>query len=262
MVVPLMRQRAPRRPAGERKQLILESAQAVFAETGYANTGTGDVARGAGISPAALYRYFPSKRDLYLATLRNAGPRLLALWGERLPSADDPLEVVRRLGMEYYDHVQGRSTYTRLWFQALGDTSDPEVREAIAGNFLGMVELISSLISAAQARGTARDDIEARISAWHFMSIGFTFDLTHHLGLDAELDRARVEAWGDLFIDSLRKGQHATGNDTPTRTEGRALPVRRTRRAHLDHGSGDPLPAMPEGPPHRLGQQPDGAADD
>ena len=157
-------------------------AQAVFAAAGYANAGTGDVARGAGVSPAAIYRYFPSKRELYLATLRNAGPRLLDLWGERIPVAVDPLEVVRRLGMEYYDHAQGRSSYTRLWFQALGDVTDPEVRDTIAANFLDMLQVISSLIAGAQERGSARPDIDPRIAAWHFMSIGFTFDLVHHLG--------------------------------------------------------------------------------
>jgi len=257
-----MRERAPRRPAAERKQLILESAQAVFAAAGYANAGTGDVARGAGVSPAAIYRYFPSKRELYLATLRNAGPRLLDLWGERIPVAVDPLEVVRRLGMEYYDHAQGRSSYTRLWFQALGDVTDPEVRDTIAANFLDMLQVISSLIAGAQERGSARPDIDPRIAAWHFMSIGFTFDLVHHLGLDAELDRARVEAWGDLFIESLRKAPDGPAANKTPGTEGRALHLRRTRRANRSERSGDSLQTVQESPPDSVGEHAPGGADD
>lgn len=250
-----MRQRAPKRPAAERKSLILESAQEVFAASGYANAGTEAIARGAGVSPSALYRYFPSKRDLYLATLRNAGPRLLALWGERAQAATDPLEAVRRLGLEYYDHVHGRSSYAQLWFQALADAGEPEVRETIAANFTGMVDAISVLISAGQSAGTARRDIDPRIAAWHFMAIGFTFDLVHHLALDAELDRDRVEAWGRLFIDSLREAPHETDSSSENDdSHRRTLPVRQPRGEARPGGSGDSLPPMPPRAPDSVGE--------
>ncbi len=257
-----MRQRAPKRPAAERKRLILESAESVFAESGYSNSGTEQVARAAGVSAAALYRYFPSKRDLYLATLRNAGPRLQALWAEQARQAADPLEAIRRLGLEYYDHLQGRSSYARLWFQALGDADDPDVREAIAANFTGMVDVIAGLIATAQARGLARKDIDPRIAAWHFMAIGFTFDLVHHLALDGELDRGRVEAWGHLFIDSLREAPHEPPKRTNTRAPRRALPVRQPGGEDLAGRGGDPLPPVPESAHDSLGTAYGGGADD
>ncbi len=248
-----MRQRAPKRPAAERKRLILESAQDVFAVSGYANTGTEDVARAAGVSAAALYRYFPSKRDLYLATLRSAGPRLLSLWAGRAKGASNPLEGVRTLGLEYYDHIQGRASYARLWFQALGEADDPEVRETIAANFTGMVDVISRLITTAQERGLARRDIDPRIAAWHFMAIGFTFDLVNHLALDGELDRAKVEAWGQLFIDSLREAPHESGDTEPILDGGRALSVRQPGGEGFVHRGGDSLPPLQAHPPDPLG---------
>lgn len=256
-----MRQRAPKRPAAERKRLILESAQSVFAESGYANSGTEQVARAAGVSASALYRYFPSKRDLYLATLRNAGPRLQALWAERAQRSSDPLEAIRLLGQEYYDHLQGRSSYARLWFQALGDADDPDVRDAISANFTGMVDVIAGLIATAQARGIARKDLDPRIAAWHFMAIGFTFDLVHHLALDGELDRARVEAWGHLYIDSLREASHAPSNDESIPAQGRALPVRQPGRADRPGRGGDPLPQVPASTPDPVGEAHGGGAD-
>lgn len=248
-----MRQRAPKRPAAERRQLILESAQDVFAASGYANTGTGDVAKAAGVSPAALYRYFPSKRDLYLAALRAAGPRLLGLWADRAREVSDPLEAIRRLGLEYYDHVHGRASYARLWFQALGEADDPEVRETIVANFAGMVDVISRLVIAAQEQGLARRDIDPRVAAWHFMAIGFTVDLVNHLALDDELDRARVEAWGELFMDSLREAPHGTRDTRTAGDGGRALPVRQPRGEGVARGGGDPLPPLQAHPPHPLG---------
>lgn len=201
-----MKQRAPKRPAAERKRLILESAQSVFAAAGYASAGTGEVAAGAGVAPSAIYRYFSSKRELYLATLRDAGPRLVALWREAAARSNDPLETIWQLGLQYYDHVQGRSPFAQLWFQALGDASDPEVREIMAGSFEAMVGVIAGLIEAARERGLVRPGVDSRIAAWHFMGIGLTFDLVHHLGMDDELDRPRVEQWGRLYIQTIREG--------------------------------------------------------
>lgn len=200
-----MKSRAPKRPAAERKRVILESAREAFATGGYAGTGTDEIARAAGVAPSALYRHFPSKRDLYLETLRQAAPKLLSLWHQAAGEQGDPLEGIRALGLAYYDHVASRSSYSRLWFQALAEADDDEVRETIAASFRRMVDAIEEKIRAGQAAGAVRGDLDPRSAAWHFMAIGLTFDLVHHLGIDEELDREKVERWGELYIDSLRE---------------------------------------------------------
>lgn len=197
--------RAPKRPADERRRIILESAQDAFAAAGYDSVGTGDVARAAGVTPPALYRYFPSKRDLYLATLKQAGPRLLSHWQHAMSTASDPLEAIRTLGMAYFDHVQGRAPMMGMWFQALAESGDDAVRETLAASFTAAIDLLEQNIDAGKARGLVREDVDARVAAWHFMAIGLTFDLVHRLDLGGELDRPAVEAWGELYIDSIRE---------------------------------------------------------
>lgn len=233
--------------------MILDSAQSVFAASGYANAGAEEVARAAGVAPSAIYRYFPSKRELYLAALRDAGPRLLSIWTEAAGAVEDPLDAIWRVGLDYYDHAQTRSPYARLWFQALGDASDPEVRTAIAGNFTAMVDLLAAQLGAGQARGLVRSDLNPRIAAWHFLAIGLTFDLVAHLGLDDELDRERVEEWGRLYIESIREEPRGTIQDENRGPRGGTLPLRQPRGDGLAAGGGDPLPAVQTDPPHPLG---------
>jgi AcrR family transcriptional regulator len=62
---------APRaRPGGEeRRQRILAEAMRCFAARGFAGTTTRELAAGAGVTEAALYRYFPSKEALYTALI-------------------------------------------------------------------------------------------------------------------------------------------------------------------------------------------------
>ncbi|PZA08750.1 MULTISPECIES: TetR/AcrR family transcriptional regulator [unclassified Meiothermus] len=54
------------------REALLERAKAAFAERGYAATSLEVLARGLGLSKAAVYHHFPSKRALLKALLEEA----------------------------------------------------------------------------------------------------------------------------------------------------------------------------------------------
>ena len=56
---------------------IVASARVCFARTGYAGTTNQQIADHAGISTAAIYQYFDSKTELYLATVRDANEEIV-----------------------------------------------------------------------------------------------------------------------------------------------------------------------------------------
>jgi AcrR family transcriptional regulator len=53
----------------ERQYQILEAAMEVFVINGYANTRMDDIVRKSGLSKGALYHYYPSKKDLFIALI-------------------------------------------------------------------------------------------------------------------------------------------------------------------------------------------------
>lgn len=55
----------------DRRDSILDAATTVFAEGGFGRTTTNDLAQAAGVSPALLYRHFPSKEALHKAVLQR-----------------------------------------------------------------------------------------------------------------------------------------------------------------------------------------------
>lgn len=63
---------------------ILQATLEVLGEHGYARLRVGDVAQRAHAGLGALYRRWPTKRDLVLATLRTAAP------DSEIPVTDDP----------------------------------------------------------------------------------------------------------------------------------------------------------------------------
>ncbi|WDF74344.1 TetR/AcrR family transcriptional regulator [Novosphingobium sp. KACC 22771] len=55
----------------QRKALILEAARGVFLRNGFEHGKTSEIAKGAGVSEAMVYRHFSSKAALYRAVLRQ-----------------------------------------------------------------------------------------------------------------------------------------------------------------------------------------------
>lgn len=73
-----------KRSAHERFPEVIAAAVRVFARDGYRSAHVSDVAREAGLSEAAIYRYVDSKEGLFVLAIRHA------LLLEPLPMADDP----------------------------------------------------------------------------------------------------------------------------------------------------------------------------
>jgi AcrR family transcriptional regulator len=76
------------RPKGSNKEdtlaKIMPVARRIFADKGFAQTTFKDIGTELGISHAALYSYFPSKKELYIATVADAQSLLLPFYMEAL----------------------------------------------------------------------------------------------------------------------------------------------------------------------------------
>ena len=209
-----MAKRAPKRTAQQRRRLIIESAQSMFAASNYARVGTAELAKAAGISEPALYRYFPSKKELFISTIKAAGKRLLDIWERLASEVVDPLEIIRAIGLGYYDHLRSRSPVMKLLFQALSEADDEEIREALHSNFAAFIRFLEENIEEGKRQGLIRQDVNPTVAAWKFMAFGLTLDLTHLLSFDEALNRSHVEDWGRLYLDSIR--ERAPGADRAT----------------------------------------------
>ena len=160
MIKKTTRTRAPKRAGEERRRLILESAQTVFANSNYEKVGTADLAKAAGISEPALYRYFSGKKDLYRSTLKAAGARLLEIWRQVGRASENPLDALWTLGLGYYDHLQNRSPVLKLFFEALSETRDPDIRATVRENFRGRVDFVEKSLEEGRARGLVRAGVD------------------------------------------------------------------------------------------------------
>jgi AcrR family transcriptional regulator len=126
----------------ERRAQLLALARQVFTERAYDDVSIDDIAAAAAISKGLLYHYFPTKRDLYVAALREISNELVASVNAAIDDNQPPAERVRAALDAYLEHVLavGRS-FVALMRGGIG--SDPEVaavveatRQAFVDQFL------------------------------------------------------------------------------------------------------------------------------
>lgn len=74
---------------------LMAAARVLFAEKGFAETGTPEIVTAAGVTRGALYYHFADKRDLFRAVLEAEEIALAARINEvSVPLADDPVEAL------------------------------------------------------------------------------------------------------------------------------------------------------------------------
>lgn len=94
---------------------ILDAARELFVAEGYRNVSIRRIAERIEYSPAAIYRYFSSKDDIFFA-LAEEGFRLMADGTSASLQAEDPLDAIRRTFRAFYAFSRSHPEYFELMF--------------------------------------------------------------------------------------------------------------------------------------------------
>ena len=89
-----MTEQATERQVGTR-EAILDSAERLFAERGFAGTSVRDIVRDSDSSPPSLYHFFGSKENLLVELVTDRYDRYCAALQDRLARASTPFEVFK-----------------------------------------------------------------------------------------------------------------------------------------------------------------------
>jgi AcrR family transcriptional regulator len=100
-----------------RREEILTQAARLFAEHGYDNTDTTLLAETVGVGKGTVYKYFPSKRELFLA----AADRVMRMQREqiegRVAHIEDPLVRIATAIREFLQFFSDRPEFVELLIQ-------------------------------------------------------------------------------------------------------------------------------------------------
>ena len=145
-------------PEPERRAQILRAARAVFIDKGYLAARVEDVAKRANLSKGAVYFYFESKRDLFLALVHeeheNTYSFLDVAENDPRPAAVKLLD----LGQKYLDYFAGLKSPPRFFLMMIEQAiRDDEVREEVQAVHQRFLDQVTRMIAQGVAEGSFRD---------------------------------------------------------------------------------------------------------
>ena len=124
---PAARPRKLRRGPHTRKQ-ILDASLRLFSEKGFVRTSVRDIAQAAGITDAAIYYHFASKRDLFEALIEERGFTAVLEELERAEITLGPDEVIPAIASSALNFIyQNRDLLKVMMVEALAE--DPVATE-------------------------------------------------------------------------------------------------------------------------------------
>jgi len=170
---------APRRRKGERTaERILDAAEAVFAERGYAGATLRDVAAQVDLRTPSLYNHFPNKESLYAAVLERGISPVLDALAEVVEARDRSDRDVRQVVERTMDLVGRRPNLPRLiQHETLsgGRHLTPMLREWIQRTFARAYEMVEA--SSAASRWEP-DQFPLLVLAMYHVFVGY-FAIAH-----------------------------------------------------------------------------------
>lgn len=124
----------PKRPAAHAEAMreqILEGGRRAFIAGGFRGTSVPSIAAEAGVSVGLIYRYFPSKEELFLELCISGTPAELEELAEHLAPIHDPVERLTVAIDSYFDALL-QAIGAPLVLQALAAApADERIRTAL-----------------------------------------------------------------------------------------------------------------------------------
>lgn len=185
---------------GERtRRLLVEAAVRQFGENGYRQTSIASVARAVRLTPAAVYPYFTTKHELFLAAADHA----VAVW---IGAADEAAAASATPWLTRLLHLLDHVDQHRLLWRVISEETPELVNESLQlPSASALVADLSADLRAAQRDGLVRADLDADLAAngLETLFLGLLL-LRVRAGLEGYRDR--LAGLGTLLLGTLNPG--------------------------------------------------------
>jgi AcrR family transcriptional regulator len=193
----------------QRRDQILAAAMACFARQGYRATSMDDVVRESGLSVGAIYSYFPSKEDLFLALSEARAEQSLAYLND-LFRRPGPIAEKSKEAVDYFFGMLSDDVIplARVSVEFLSEAAKSErIQHRQDQRCESIRQFLHWMLTEAQQRGEVRSDVDIHAAAELMMALNEGILLLSVAGLR----RVPLEALKAAYISLLDSG--LTGPD-------------------------------------------------
>ena len=183
-------------PRAVRERQLLELAEALFAERGYAGASMDELARRAGVTKPVVYELFGSKDGLFAACVDRSIERLAADISTAVRAQDDPEERLRAGGLAFIRFAAANRVAWDL--MSMGGSFERKARAVRSSQ----AELIRELMAE-----MARDDVDQRELEVAAHAVNAAYEgVAHWMWAHPDVPIEQIADWiADMLIPGLRR---------------------------------------------------------
>ena len=193
----------------DKQEKILQTAIIEFAEHGFDGANINVIAKKAGISVGAMYKYFENKHELYLMAVSVSVDKLKSVLNQVISAKTDFLSTVEKIISAIQVYSRENIYLTKL-YNVMTTESDAAVIRQIVSQMEGVTaKLYASFIKEAQTNEGARADIDPRYFAFFldnlFILLQFSYTCEYYKERLKMFIDADVFDHDDLLVEQLMK---------------------------------------------------------
>ncbi len=163
----------------EKRERILAASLCEFAASGFKGTNISTIAKAAGISIGAVYKYFPSKEDLFMAVIDYGYQDLDKVLLEIIAGEDDIFIKIERILRAAMNYSREKPQVIQVYLHCTS-----EGLPVLAKKISQKIETIAaryyrSLIADFRARGKVAPDVDEGVAAFCLDSLILVFQFSY-----------------------------------------------------------------------------------
>jgi AcrR family transcriptional regulator len=152
-----------------------------FAELGYRRATTAALAERCGLRENQLYRLWPNKKAMFLASIDYLYEYSAEKW-RTLLAQDDGVSPAERI-LSWEGEHRGESGLHRITFAGLNETDDPDISKALQQMYRKFHKFIAEQVKEHRGLTHSGDHPDTALTAWAVIGMGMMVNITHELDL-------------------------------------------------------------------------------
>ncbi|HEY96197.1 MAG TPA: TetR/AcrR family transcriptional regulator [Dehalococcoidia bacterium] len=175
-----------RLPAEQRKEQILACSIDVLAKSNYQKMRVADVADLVGVSEAAIYKYYPTKKQLFLAVLKYMSDNLIYKLTSVIEHEDDIINALHKAASAFADPDVNPPDHVRIRSKAIAEVDDPEIASLLQQEHLRFVLVLHNMVKKGEQQGIFRSDLNIESIVLLLDAVGMFVETLKLLSLEGK----------------------------------------------------------------------------
>jgi AcrR family transcriptional regulator len=184
--------------------LIIEASSRVLLRENYQNMKTANIAKEAGIAEGTLYRYFKSKKEIFIAVIKYY---FNSIADSVLSGISPENSLDKNLGIlldNFDSQLEEKNSIFKLFYKAYSEIEDAQIRTLLKDIYTEIIERIKTVLRWAENEIPLSED-KIEIIAFVISGIKDVLSQRHILGLNTTIEKKEIQLLKNIIFTLIEK---------------------------------------------------------